>query len=65
MKILSNKIQCNHCKDIVESTYRHDFKYCSCNKVAVDGGRDYLKRMFHEVGDYTDLSEYEDTNDGS
>lgn len=33
-KIIRNRIKCNHCKDIIESTYRHDFKWCKCGKVA-------------------------------
>lgn len=56
-KILSNKIRCNFCQDVIESTYRHDFVWCYCGKVAVDGGKDYLKRFFSEETDYTELSE--------
>lgn len=37
-KILVNKIKCNYCGDIIESKYIHDFKYCKCGCVAVDGG---------------------------
>lgn len=51
-KIKVNKIQCNNCKDIIESKHRHDFVTCSCfeykpdNKgCAVDGGHDYLRRI--------------------
>ena len=43
-KIIINKIRCKKCGDIIESTYRHDFKFCKCGAVAVDGGRDYLRR---------------------
>lgn len=57
VKIKTNKIQCNHCLDIIESTYRHDFKQCSCGKVFVDGGKDYLRRGFDHADDYTELSE--------
>lgn len=42
-KIIVNKIKCKKCGDIIESTYRHDFKFCKCGAVAVDGGNDYLK----------------------
>lgn len=58
MKIYCNKIQCKHCKDIIESKYTHDMRYCSCNKVAVDGGHDYLRRSGYE-SDYIELSVYE------
>lgn len=42
--IKTNKIKCKKCGDIIESTYRWDFKWCKCGAVAVDGGKDYLKR---------------------
>jgi Zn finger protein HypA/HybF involved in hydrogenase expression len=58
MAIVKNAIRCNHCKDEIESVHRHDFKYCKCGKVAVDGGKDYLKRAFQTTPetDYTELS---------
>ena len=58
--IIRNAIQCNHCQQVIESFHRHDFKYCSCERVAVDGGRAYRRRLFMEPGDYTDLSEFID-----
>ena len=42
-KIKTNKIQCNFCKDIIESVHRHDFKSCFCGRVSVDGGKDYMR----------------------
>lgn len=36
-------IKCKHCGDVIKSKHRHDFVWCSCGKVAVDGGNDYLK----------------------
>lgn len=44
--IIHNKIKCKKCGDIIESTHRHDFKWCSCGQCAVDGGHDYLKRSY-------------------
>lgn len=38
MTILENKIKCKHCGDVIESKHVHDFKRCSCGRVAVDGG---------------------------
>lgn len=43
-RIIENKIQCNICKDIIESKYTHDFKWCECGNVAIDGGKEYMKR---------------------
>ncbi len=49
LKIIKNCIKCNSCGDVIESFSRHDFKYCSCHRVAVDGGLDYLRRCFTDV----------------
>ena len=57
-KILINKIQCKKCKDIIESKSVHDFKWCSCKSVAVDGGLEYLRRVGN-IEDIIELSEYE------
>ncbi len=55
MKIITNKIQCKHCKDIIESKSVHDFKLCKCGKVGVDGGHQYLRRQGTKE-DYIELS---------
>jgi hypothetical protein len=57
-KIVRNAVRCNHCGDVIESTYRHNFVTCSCGRVSVDGGFDYLRRC-GDPSDYTDLSETE------
>lgn len=57
-KIITNKIKCKKCGDEIESTYRHDFKMCSCESVAVDGGKDYLRRI-GETDDIDELSTVE------
>lgn len=43
--ILSNQVECLQCGDKPFSTHRHDFRYCKCGAVAVDGGMDYLRRL--------------------
>lgn len=55
-EIISNKIKCKKCGDIIESKSTNDYKKCSCGTVAVDGGKDYLKRIDNEE-DYEDISE--------
>lgn len=60
MKILHNRAKCLKCNDTIESTHRHDFKRCSCGNIAVDGGKDYLKRSAADPSKYQELSEYED-----
>ena len=47
------------CKDIIESKHVHDFKWCSCKSIAVDGGLEYLRR----VGNLEDVVQmYRDIN---
>jgi len=56
-KIFQNKIKCKHCGDIIESKHVHDYKWCSCGTVAVDGGHYYLKRCFkNSMDDFEELS---------
>lgn len=55
--IIRNAVRCNHCGDVIDSNYTHDFKACCCGKVAVDGGHDYLRRCAASKNDYTELSE--------
>ena len=55
-EIISDKIKCKKCGDIIESKSINDYKKCSCGAVAVDGGKDYLKRMGDEEN-YEELSE--------
>jgi hypothetical protein len=61
-KILRNAIKCKHCGNVIESKTVHDYKECSCGTVAVDGGKEYLRRSFKTSPDvdYEDLSEYEE-----
>ena len=40
-----NKIKCKKCWNIIESKTTNDLKRCSCGAVAVDGGKEYLKRI--------------------
>jgi hypothetical protein len=60
--ILSNQVRCGNCLHEPFSAHRHDFQYCTCGMVAVDGGMEYLRR----VGDhdtYEDISILVDDED--
>ncbi len=61
MTILKNKAQCALCKDIIESTHRHDFVRCKCGEIFVDGGRDYMRRG---AGDLANIIELSETDEG-
>lgn len=54
--IVQNEIKCLTCGDEIHSTYRHDFRFCSCHSVGVDGGLDYLRRVGENPDSYMDLS---------
>lgn len=41
--MLVSAIQCRDCLSIIFSRARHDFRWCKCKHVAIDGGRDYTK----------------------
>ena len=61
-RILHNRIRCKKCNDVIESNHRHDFKYCGCGSVFIDGGHDYQRCGFPggNVEDWIEfLSEHE------
>ena len=63
-KLIRNAIKCNHCGDVIESIHRHDFKWCKCKTVYVDGGLDYCRVGFrNSPDDFEDLSEYEEVEE--
>jgi hypothetical protein len=53
-----NRIKCRKCGDIIESKSRHDFVWCKCKSVAVDGGsgNGYMRRIGSRE-DYEELTE--------
>lgn len=53
------RVQCFECKDIIQSMYRHDFKWCQCKNIAVDGGGDYLKMSSKPGAIYTMIDQEE------
>ncbi len=52
-KLVQNELKCGQCGDTIFSAHRHDFKYCKCGAVAVDGGMEYVRR----VGDFVNAIE--------
>lgn len=69
MKITRNMIRCKKCDDVIESKHVHEFRWCKCGAVAVDGGLDYCKRVgypnnYEELSDsYEELSVTEGERD--
>ncbi len=58
-KLIRNAAKCVKCNGIIESTHRHDFRYCECGALAVDGGLEYERRV-GDIYNCIDLSEYEE-----
>ena len=65
-RIVENRIYCSYCGAAVQSLHRHDFVEHSCETmrawkgdpntwIAVDGGRDYLRRT-GDPGDFIEAS---------
>lgn len=57
--IWSNKIMCKYCGWYIRSKNRHDFVYCKCGAVFVDGGSWY-QRIGGSPSDYINFIEYYD-----
>ncbi len=57
-RILHNRARCKKCADVVESKHRWDYVTCKCGAIAVDGGRNYLKRAAANLADIEELSEW-------
>ena len=51
--------QCPKCGDIVYSRARHDMRYCSCGKMAVDGGFNYTRMVYDPDIDDLDIKRIE------
>ena len=67
-KIIKNAIRCTICGDEIESKHCHDFQTCSCGACSVDGGKEYLRRLYVQEGCFTELSVFEmeaETEDGT
>lgn len=56
--IIKNQAQCRLCGDIIQSLHRHDFKWCSCEEIYVDGGLSYIRRGARNFENLIELSEF-------
>ena len=54
--IVVNQVRCLKCGDTPFSAHVHDFKYCKCGNIAVDGGQDYLRRVGNLDNSYEEMS---------
>jgi len=56
--IIRNVAKCLKCGETIESFHGWDFKKCSCGNLAVDGGRNYIRRCFIDKSLIEELSEF-------
>lgn len=54
--IIKNRAFCTLCGVEVESKSVHDFVSCRCGNLSVDGGREYLRRLFRDESTIVDTS---------
>lgn len=55
--IVINRARCNNCNEIIKSLSVHDFKWCKCHQLAIDGGDCYIRRVVENENNYIDLNE--------
>lgn len=59
-RIKKNSIKCNYCGDVIVSRRTHNYVSCKCGRCSVDGGNDYLRRVFTiSPDDFIEMSEFE------
>jgi len=62
-KIIRNSARCKRCGDEIESKSVHDFRYCKCGAIFVDGGHDYMRRGANTWDNFEDTSIVEQVSD--
>ena len=58
-RIVRNAARCRKCGTVVESRHRHDFVWCACQSIFVDGGTEYI-RAGGDPADFESLAEVGD-----
>jgi hypothetical protein len=55
---IRHAIHCKKCLETIESKHIHDFKYCSCGAVGIDGGITDGNRYLGNLSDMENRSMY-------
>lgn len=58
-KLIRNAAQCRQCGAVIESKHRHDFVWCKCKAIFIDGGLEYSRGGYNDPLDFIDLCEFE------
>ena len=51
-------VYCKKCKETIESKWCHDFKFCSCGSIGIDGGIEAGNRILGNLADMENRSVY-------
>ena len=51
------RVKCLACGSVIQSMHRHDFKWCKCRSVAVDGGGEYTRMSYGPTAQWVFLKE--------
>lgn len=46
-------VKCLHCGHVIQSMHRHNFVWCKCNTIAIDGGSAYTKMSYKTGSKYS------------
>lgn len=57
-RIIRNSAICLLCEQVIESQWGHDFRTCKCGNLSVDGGHEYVRRVFKAYGTWKETSLY-------
>ena len=60
-KQVRHAIYCKKCKETIESKHPHDFKYCLCGAVGIDGGIEAGNHILGSPMDMENRSMYKAT----
>lgn len=65
--IIRNSIRCLKCGDEIVSAHRHDFRFCRCGAVGVDGGQTWVRRLgeFHHWTDTSVIATCEENDEAA
>lgn len=57
-KLIRNSAECHECGECLESKSVHDFRSCICGNLSVDGGKEYVRRLY-ATHNWKETSAYE------
>lgn len=53
-----NAARCLVCGDLLYSRHHYDFKTCCCGRLSVDGGPDYIRRVWSDIAGVEETTEW-------